>query len=148
MMTTNAPSLGLNAQIDKPCKILLVDDYEANLMIAGMYLDSFGLPHDIARSGFEALDKVGQYQYGAILMDIHMPDMDGLETTRRIREMEILSGRSHQPVIALTAHPYAGNSMDCQAAGMNWYIVKPFNPDELRNILLQYVEPGLLTSEA
>lgn len=121
-------------------RVLLVDDYEANLMIAGMYLDSFGYAHDIARNGFEALEKIQHCQYAAILMDIQMPDMDGLETTRRIRELEMACGRTHQPVIALTAHPLSGDPLNCRAAGMNWYLSKPFNPDELKNILHHYID--------
>lgn len=126
--------------LERPAKILLVDDYEANLMIAGMYLDSFGFEHDEARNGFEALQKIQRNQYGVILMDIQMPEMDGLETTRRIREIEMSLGRSHQPVIALTAHPLSGDPLDSRAVGMNWYITKPFNPQELKNILEQYID--------
>lgn len=121
-------------------QILLVDDYEANLMIAGLYLDSFGFSYDIARSGFEALERVKNFQYAAILMDIQMPQMDGIETTRLIRELEDEQGRPHQPVIALTAHPMSGNYINCQEAGMNWYMSKPFNPRELKHVLEVCVE--------
>ena len=120
--------------------VLLVDDYEANIMIASLYLDSFGYSYDIARSGKEALEKVKHNQYAAVLMDIQMPELDGIETTRLIRELEAEHGRTPQTIIALTAHPMSGNPSSCRSAGMDWYMAKPFNPDELKVVLQKCID--------
>ena len=124
-----------SGKFTKTPKVLIVDDHEYNIMIVSTYLENFGYEYDIAISGHEALDLVYRHSYMAILMDIQMPLMDGLETTRHIREIEHTCNREHQPIIALTAHPLSGDRESCDKVGMDGYISKPFNPETLRHIL-------------
>lgn len=116
-------------------RVLLVDDNEFNIMIAGTYLENFGLEYDVAKSGHEALERIRHMQYMAILMDIQMPVMDGMETSLHIREYEAITGRERQPIIALTAHPLSGDREACEASGMDDYISKPFNPTHLKEVI-------------
>lgn len=123
----------------KTPKVLIVDDHEYNIMIVSTYLENFGYDYDVAYSGHEALDLVYRNSYRAILMDIQMPLMDGLETTRHIREIERKCEREHEPIIALTAHPLSGDRESCDKVGMDAYISKPFNPETLRYILESFI---------
>lgn len=123
---------------DKKLKILLVDDNDFNILIAGTYLENFGYAYDISKSGHDALEKIRHKQYAAILMDIQMPVMDGMETTQHIREYEAITGRPRQPIIALTAHPFSGDKESCEAAGMDEYISKPFNPTRLQEVIQKF----------
>jgi CheY-like chemotaxis protein len=116
-------------------KILVVDDYDANILIAGSYLENFGYEYDVAKSGMDALNKIRESKYLAILMDIQMPELDGMETTMLIRNLEYKQKRKRQPIIAMTAHSLAGDCQACFAAGMDAYLSKPFNPNELEAML-------------
>jgi len=119
-------------------KILIVDDYDPNLMIAGNYLEIFGYEYDVAKNGLDALSKVRSNDYLAILMDIQMPELDGMETTMLIRNLEYKEKRDRQPIIAMTAHTLAGDCNACFAAGMDAYLSKPFNPNELQAMLTHF----------
>jgi PAS domain S-box-containing protein len=112
--------------------VLLVEDYEANIMVATMMLEHLGYAVDAARSGSEALEKIKAQRtpYMAILMDVRMRDMDGFETTRRVREHEKTRGFS-QYIIGVTAHALASDRDRCLEAGMDEYMSKPINPDLL-----------------
>jgi CheY-like chemotaxis protein len=90
--------------LPEPCTVLLVEDYYANILVATTLLEQYGYTVDIAKSGFEALDKFRENRYSAILMDVQMQEMDGLETTRRIREQEATLKLPRTPIIAMTAH--------------------------------------------
>lgn len=116
--------------------VLVVEDYGPNIMVATLMLEEIGYSVAIAESGQEALDKLqaAKEPFLAILMDVQMYGMDGLETTRRIREMERAQGRSHI-IIGVTAHALAGDRERCLAAGMNDYISKPIHPDILADKL-------------
>ncbi|MCP9236019.1 ATP-binding protein [Lewinella sp. JB7] len=120
---------------DESKKILLVEDFEPNALIAARYLKIFGYRYEIARNGIEAVSKARSDNYVAILMDVQMPELDGLQATRRIRANEQASGRGHTPIIAMTAYALAGDRERCLAAGMDAYIPKPINADELREKL-------------
>ena len=128
-----------NSATTKKPLILLVDDNDFNLLIAGTYLENFGYNYDISKSGHDALEKIRQKEYSAILMDIQMPIMDGMETTQLIRKYEQSTGRDRQPVIALTAHPLSGDKKTCQECGMDEYISKPFNPNHLHELLEKFM---------
>lgn len=116
-------------------KVLLVDDYGPNVMIAGTYLESFGYGYDVSENGIDAIQKAKTDAYFAILMDIQMPTMDGIETATHIRNFERLSGRARLPIIALTAHYLTADRDTCLRAGMDSYMTKPFRPDELKQLL-------------
>jgi PAS domain S-box-containing protein len=112
--------------------VLVVEDYAANVMVASMMLEHLGYLVDVASSGEEAIRKVQSRQapYVAILMDVQMQDMDGFETTRRIRALEQERGMRHF-IIGVTAHALAGDRERCIEAGMDDYMSKPVHPDLL-----------------
>jgi signal transduction histidine kinase/DNA-binding response OmpR family regulator/HPt (histidine-containing phosphotransfer) domain-containing protein len=118
--------------------ILLVEDNEVNQQVAGEILRGWGANVDVAENGQVALECLGAHHpehYAVVLMDLEMPVMDGREATRRIRSLEYFE---RLPVIAMTAH-VAGHGMnDSMARGVNGYIAKPFEPDELLAMLLPY----------
>jgi CheY-like chemotaxis protein len=115
-------------------KILLAEDNEVNRLVATAILQKKG--HEIvhAENGAKALEAVRQSRFDLILMDVQMPDMDGLQATAAIRALEQSSGR-HTPIVAMTAHAMKGDRERFLAAGMDDYIAKPINSQELLAIL-------------
>lgn len=111
-------------------KILVAEDNVINQKLAQKMLEKQGFVVDLVADGVEAIEQWEQEHYDAILMDVQMPEMDGLEATRRIRAKEHGSG-NHIPIIALTANAMQGDRERCLAAGMDDYISKPIKPDEL-----------------
>lgn len=119
---------------DKP-RILLVEDHPTNVLVARTFIEEFGYQIDVAGDGLQALALASENPYAAILMDVQMPGMDGFEATARIREHEKQHGRTPKPIIGMTAHALIGDRERCLNAGMDDYITKPFNPDELEEKL-------------
>ncbi len=120
-------------------RILLVEDYDPNVLVAGTFLEEFGYSFDVASDGLEAVQKFKDENYVAVLMDVQMPKMNGFEATRSIRNMEIENKRMPLPIIGMTAHALKGDRERCLESGMNDYICKPFSADELKNKLKSYV---------
>ena len=125
--------------------LLLVEDNEINQQIAQELLESAGCKITIANNGLEAIAAVRTHAYDGVLMDIQMPEMDGLEATRRIRAFGQTDIPEKQrfidlPIIAMTAHAMIGDREISLKAGMNDHITKPINPDELFNTLSRYVK--------
>ena len=120
---------------ERYARVLLVEDFEPNAIITGRYLRVFGYNYDVARNGYEAVECVKKGDYAAILMDIQMPEMDGIEASRRIRQREISDGCSRIPIIAMTAHALVGDRERCLEAGMDDYLSKPFKASELEKKL-------------
>jgi len=114
----------------KDANVLLVEDNQINQKIVLLSLNKFVKGIDVANNGKEALDKFANNKFDIILMDIQMPVMDGITATKKIREIE-LSTMSHTPIIAITANALSGDKEICLAAGMNDYIAKPFQIEEL-----------------
>jgi CheY-like chemotaxis protein len=104
-------------------RVLVVEDNIANSKVAVRMVEKLGYRADIAANGMEAVRILGEVRYDAVLMDCHMPEMDGFEATRAIRQNEA-DGR-HTPVIAMTASALSGDRERCLAAGMDDYISKP-----------------------
>ncbi len=122
-----------------PC-ILIVEDYAPNVMVASGFLEEFGYSFDVASNGIEAIDKINARPYAAVLMDVQMHGMNGLETTRMVREQERQNGSTVRlPIIGMTAHVLAGDRERCLGSGMDDYLSKPFNPEELKAKLKAYV---------
>ncbi|HFB61420.1 MAG TPA: response regulator, partial [Bacteroidetes bacterium] len=90
---------------------------------------------DVANNGKEGLEKYCEQPYDLVLMDIQMPVMDGLESTRKIREFENKKGLRHAYIVALTANAMEADRKNAMEAGMDGFIAKPFNPKELIKIL-------------
>ncbi len=109
--------------------ILVAEDNPVNQKLARKILEKAGFSVDIAGNGFEVLDKIKENHYDLILMDVQMPEMDGLQATRKIREME--SEDNHLPIIALTAHAMQKDVDICLRAGMDGYVSKPIRREEL-----------------
>jgi CheY-like chemotaxis protein len=112
--------------------VLIVEDDKTNQVVISNMLKAKGINADIANNGIEALDMIGKKRYHLILMDIQMPEMDGIETTMQIR-MKELDTNSHVPIIALTAHAIQGDREKFLSFGMDYYISKPVHIEELYN---------------
>ncbi|MBI3738023.1 MAG: GAF domain-containing protein [Chloroflexi bacterium] len=111
-----------------PLHILLAEDNQVNQKLALRFLEQMGYRADVASNGVEAVESVERQKYDVILMDIQMPEMDGLDTTRAIRKLKDV----HQPrIIAMTANAMQGDREMCIAAGMDDYISKPIRVPEL-----------------
>jgi CheY-like chemotaxis protein/HPt (histidine-containing phosphotransfer) domain-containing protein len=117
-----------------PLQILLVDDSAINQTVALRLLNNAGLNADTASNGREAIAAHEKNSYDLILMDVQMPEMDGLEATRRIRAI----GNSNPVVIALTGNAQNDDREKCLAAGMNDYISRPFDPDAFAAAIKQW----------
>jgi two-component system, sensor histidine kinase and response regulator len=113
--------------------ILLAEDNPVNQKVACRILEKLGYRVDVAVDGQAAFDAWQSGRYHLILMDCQMPIMDGYETTRKIREQE--SGAKHIPIIALTAHAMKGADNACRAAGMDDYLSKPIDREQLQQAL-------------
>jgi PAS domain S-box-containing protein len=123
----------------KPLRILLAEDNVINQKVALRLLEKMGYRADISANGLEVLDALNRQQYDVILMDVQMPEMDGLEATRQIRELE-QDGDHKSYIIAMTAHAMQGDRQWCIEAGMNNYISKPVWVEELESALEQAVQ--------
>jgi two-component system, sensor histidine kinase and response regulator len=111
-------------------KVLLVEDNAINRELAVRLLKKRGHTISVAGNGNEALTAVEAEQFDVVLMDVQMPEMDGFEATAEIRRREVSSGK-HLPIVAMTAHAMKGDRERCLAAGMDAYISKPIQFDEL-----------------
>ncbi|WP_163338384.1 PAS domain-containing sensor histidine kinase [Desulfopila sp. IMCC35008] len=116
-------------------RILLVEDEPINQQIIRSILEKFGHSVTIANDGYEAIHILQRDRFNCILMDIQMPEMDGIETTKKIRNDKDLDMFSDIPIIALTAFAMTGDKEKCMRAGMNGYLSKPVNIDELVRVL-------------
>ena len=119
-------------------RVLLAEDNLVNQRLAKRLLEKRGHTVLVAGNGQEALAAVESETFDVILMDVQMPEMDGLETTVAIRELEKGSG-NHLPIVALTAHAMKGDREKCLAAGMDGYLTKPIRSQELDELLLGYL---------
>ncbi|HEU5048489.1 MAG TPA: ATP-binding protein [Rickettsiales bacterium] len=119
-----------------PLHILLVEDNEANILVAETILNNLGHKCEIANSGYEALQRLEKEHFDLVLMDVQMQELDGLETTKIIRRKEAREKRNPVYIIAMTAHTLVGDREKCLAAGMNDYLPKPFNIEILQSKLL------------
>ena len=118
-------------------RLLLVDDNAINVMVVQKFLNRWGYQYDVAHSGLEALTAIEKSEYGLILMDIRMPEMDGFQATERIRARKDERGKI--PIIALTASTEPGVRDRIAAVQMNGYLFKPFNAEELHLTVAKYL---------
>jgi two-component system, sensor histidine kinase and response regulator len=121
-------------------QLLLVEDNDINREFATELLRSEGIEVDEAINGEQALEKVQRIAYDAVLMDVQMPVMDGLEASRRIRALASEDERfAKLPIIAMTALAMAHDAENCRVAGMNDHVTKPISPDHLMDVLSKWV---------
>ncbi|MEI7430909.1 MAG: response regulator, partial [Betaproteobacteria bacterium] len=116
-------------------RILLVDDEPLNLEIAEFLMEESGLIVDTAKNGALAVRLAKEHNYALILMDMQMPVLDGLEATQQIRA---LPSYWNTPIVAMTANAFVEDKALCLAAGMNDFLIKPFDPEKLFSVLLKW----------
>jgi len=121
-------------------RILLVEDNPINQMVAQKMLEKTGFKSTLANDGIEALDILANEKFDLVLMDCQMPEMDGFDATRSIRQRDIRSlGGGELPIIAMTANVMSGDRERCIEVGMNDYLAKPVQIDALESLLLKWL---------
>jgi CheY-like chemotaxis protein len=120
--------------------LLIVEDQTINQEVARGMVAKLGFGCDVAGDGIEALAALERRSYAVVLMDCHMPEMDGFEATAEIRRRE--AGRRHQPIIAMTAGAMVEDREKCFAAGMDDYVSKPVKERELEAVLNRWLGTG------
>jgi CheY-like chemotaxis protein len=122
--------------------ILLAEDVEINREIVIALLEPYGLIISCAENGIEAVREFEEhpYSYDVIFMDVHMPEMDGYEATRRIRSLSVQRAKEI-PIIAMTANVFAEDVEKCKAAGMNDHVGKPLDMEQVMAALVKYTGP-------
>ena len=127
---TSMPDPGLAHRC--PLRVLLVDDNRINQKVAIRTLEKMGYRPDLATTGVEAVHAVETGGYDLVLMDVQMPEMDGIEATRHIRALDL----DRQPrIFAMTASVLERDRDECLEAGMDGFLVKPFRPADLARVL-------------
>jgi CheY-like chemotaxis protein len=134
-----APLPALHLPLDPPRSVLVVEDNQLNQIIAREMVAALGLRPAVVGSGEEALLSCQSTPPDLVLMDIQMPGMDGLETTRRLRALQADGSLRLFPIIALTAHAMAADRQASLDAGMNEHLTKPIQVDELRSVLQHWL---------
>jgi signal transduction histidine kinase/ActR/RegA family two-component response regulator len=122
-------------------EVLVVDDNAANREVSAAMLEALGARPVLAAGGAEALALLAARPFDLALMDCQMPDLDGFETTRRLRALEATRGATRLPVIAITAHAVEGYRERCLAAGMDDYLTKPITTERLATALARVLTP-------
>jgi CheY-like chemotaxis protein len=135
--TDNKKSNNTNVETALNISVLVVDDNQINRLLINKILTKWGAQVDFAEDGLQAISKIETQKYDAVLMDIHMPEMGGLEATRIIRD-KTEPYFKNLPIIALTASMLISQMGDIGNAGMNDYILKPFEPNTLFEKLSKY----------
>jgi len=121
-------------------RILVVDDYIDNQDLARSLLEKMECEVDVAEDGNEAVEMFKDSDYDLVFMDVQMPNLDGYDATRIIRELE--SDDKRTPIIALTANALEGDKEKCLKAGMDDYLTKPFRGEDIERIMLQFLDAG------
>jgi PAS domain S-box-containing protein len=132
--SATAETLQFQSANTPPRRLLMAEDNVVNQRVASRMLEKMGYLVDVVANGREAIDAWARGGYDAILMDCQMPEMDGYAATREIRRLES-SGGARVPIVALTAHAMKGAAEECFAAGMDHFITKPIDRDELHECL-------------
>jgi signal transduction histidine kinase/DNA-binding response OmpR family regulator len=143
--STQAPQQPERVAADRPAptsslRILLAEDNPVNQKVALLVLEKLGYRADVAANGLEAIAALEQQQYDAVLMDVQMPELDGLDAARRICARWPRESRPR--IIAMTANAMAEDRDACFAAGMDDYVAKPIRPDALAEVLRQVAPVG------
>ncbi|MGB6309983.1 MAG: PAS domain-containing protein [Steroidobacteraceae bacterium] len=144
--TLMLPALEINPTFDG-LRILLVEDNPVNQRVAQHLLQKLAADVTLANNGADALQRLSEANYDAVLMDCQMPVMDGFTATRRIRELERQQGRKRLPIIALTANVMSEDRENCIAAGMDAHLGKPIEPGQLIDCLGRYLKAEAETAQ-
>lgn len=136
----------LSEQIPAPLpslNVLAVDDNQANLKLVQVFLQNIGVIPTLAKSGYEAIQYCNKNYYNLILMDLHMPGMDGIETAVQIRSTN--NPNYNTAIVALSAHVLIGEQDKIMAAGMNDYLTKPIDENSLRASIYKWTHSGVIS---
>ncbi|MDQ7833107.1 MAG: ATP-binding protein [Desulfovibrionaceae bacterium] len=139
---TEAPSMEALRDASRPLRVLVAEDNAMNVKLARALLGRLGHAVQTARNGREALERLSREPFDVVLMDLEMPEMDGLTATRRIRAGEAGQAARDVPVVAMTAHALGDMRRECLGAGMNGFLTKPVDFGELVRILDEVVPPA------
>ena len=120
-------------------RILLAEDNPVNSLVAKAILEKMGYRTDVAANGIEVLQALANCSYDLIFMDVQMPEMDGFQATKEVRELEINRDGHPIPIVAMTAHAMDGDRERCLASGMDDYLSKPVSKEELQKILNKWL---------
>lgn len=140
--TEPAPATATNSVRADGAAVLVVEDTPVNQTIIRIGLERMGYRVDTVGNGAEAIREVEQGDYAVVLMDCHMPGMDGYAATTAIRDFEVRTGRRRLPIIAVTASVTGDEQARCRAAGMDDYLSKPFSIQELDAMLRRHLDAG------
>lgn len=135
--------LTLTEEEKKNVRILLAEDNPINQQVAIRILAKLGYHSDVVKNGSEALEAIKEKSYDLILMDCQMPEMDGYVATAEIRKLEQINNKSPVPIIAVTAHSLESDREKCMTSGMNDYIPKPINIDQLATTIEKWLVVSL-----
>jgi signal transduction histidine kinase/EAL domain-containing protein (putative c-di-GMP-specific phosphodiesterase class I)/ActR/RegA family two-component response regulator len=136
-------------EIHYPCaRVLVVDDSEVNREVAVETLGRMGVKPELACDGLEAVEALRLGPYDLVLMDGSMPNLDGFEATRRIRDDEAQSGQTRTPIVALTAHVVGAGAEAWKTCGMDGVVHKPFTLDDIKRVLAQFCAPMAVEATA
>ncbi|MCA9623543.1 MAG: response regulator, partial [Myxococcales bacterium] len=114
-------------------RVLVAEDDAVNRLVIGAMLGKLGLEHHIVGDGAEAFEAIASDDWDVVLMDVQMPEIDGYEVTRRVRELP--EGRRAVPIVALTANALEQDRADAEAAGMDGFLGKPVKLEQLHRVL-------------
>jgi CheY-like chemotaxis protein len=124
--------------LGRPVRVLVAEDNATNQVVVKAVLAKFEITPDVVGNGAEAVEAVRRLRYDVVLMDVHMPEMDGLEAARTIRMLKGDAGRT--PIVALTANALTGDFNECRSAGMNSFVSKPFKTEDLVSAIANAVK--------
>jgi len=133
--TATKPTMDPGMAARHPLRILLAEDNVVNQKLALRLLSQMGYRADVASNGIEAIESIERQPYDVVLMDVQMPEMDGLEASRRITAK--FMPRERPRIVAMTANAMQGDRDECLAAGMDDYVTKPIRVDALVEALMQ-----------
>ena len=142
--TVHQKPIAQTAQMPEQIDVLIAEDNEVNQMFIKYIMEDMGLSFKIAPSGRLAVDKWKLFNPKIILMDISMPDWNGYEATKAIRDLEVKLNRPRTPIIAVTAHALKGNRQDCLDNDMDDYISKPIAIERVKDILAKWAVLNVL----
>ena len=126
-------------ELKLPCSILLVEDEFVNQQVGIKMIQRLGASYELAENGKVALSKLANNRYDLVLMDLQMPEIDGFEATRRLRNSSAYALNSEVPVVALTAHATSEHRHRCFEAGMSDFLTKPLRLEQLRETLRKWL---------
>ena len=142
MITPRADDDADGIMPDPTLRILVAEDHLLSQKVIRGMLGKLNIEPDIVSNGAEAVEAVRTHDYDLVLMDCEMPQMDGFEATRRIRDWERLKSRRPLPIIALTAHILREHKERSMASGMNAHVAKPVELGALAEVIVRFTRPA------